>query len=167
MASPFKRLNFESLQKDPEWQQYKYYINKKNINLLQDSMYNRRMNFPQRVAILGQVIPEKGGDTGEHGNGAFGMLGWRGNRRLGLDTKPSTQIHKIMNEVYNTNKQTEWNHGGSGTGVQTGREMQQLFRDTQNVEQAAKAFMKGYVRPEQSERDKRVKFTKLLKRHMK
>ena len=34
MASPFKRLNFESLQKDPEWQQYKYYINKKNINLL-------------------------------------------------------------------------------------------------------------------------------------
>ena len=34
--------------------------------------------------VKGQVISEKGGDTGPHGNDAFGLVGWRGERAEGL-----------------------------------------------------------------------------------
>ena len=41
-----------------------------------------------------------------------------------------------------------------------------LFLNTNNVQQAGKAFMKGYVRPEKSEHKKRLLFLDLLKKHM-
>ena len=54
-----KRLDVKGLQNDPEYKQkYNWYINSKNINLLQDSLIARGAGFPQRVAVLSQVIPE-------------------------------------------------------------------------------------------------------------
>ena len=29
------------------------------------------------VALSSQIIPENGGETGDHGNGAIGLIGWR------------------------------------------------------------------------------------------
>ena len=62
---------------------------------------------------------------------------------------------------------SDWNHGGTGTNVNSGKEMWQLFNETPNTVQATKAFMKGYVRPPQEDRDKRIQFVELLKRYMK
>lgn len=161
-----KRLDVKGLQNDPEYKQkYNWYINSKNINLLQDSLIARGAGFPQRVAVLSQVIPESGGDTKPHGNGAYGYVGWRGNRAKGLSNTPNGQAHVLMVDLFED--PADWNHGGTGTNVNSGKEMQQLFVTSPNTVQATKAFMKGYVRPPQEERDKRIQFVELLKRYMK
>ena len=140
-------------------------MNDFNLEILQDSMINRNMGFAQRVALLGQVIPESGGNVEPHGNGAYGLIGWRSSRAVGLPKNLSGQIHLLMSELYDTGN--NWSDGGKGTNVQTGKEMNQLFKDTKNVDQATKAIMKGYVRPEKSEWKKRLQFANLLKKHMK
>ena len=166
-GNSFKRLDIKGLQSDPEWKNYQYKLYPKNLEVLQDSMRVRNMGFPQRVAVLSQVIPEKGGDTGPHGNGAYGLVGWRGDRAIGLGKTIQEQSHKLMEEIYSNNRFKEWNHGGKGTGVQSGREMQQLFRTTPNTVQATKAFMKGYVRPPADSMQKRINLTTLIKKYMK
>lgn len=166
-GSTFKRLDIVGLQNDPQWQNYQYPLNQRNLEVFQDSMYNRKMGFPQRIASLTQTISENGGNTTPHGNGAFGMFGWRGGRAVNLPKDLPGQIHKFMEEVYNNSKFREWTHGGKGTGVQTGAEMQQLFRTSPNVRQANNALMKGYVRPPASSMQKRHGLAELIKRYMK
>lgn len=166
-GNSFKRLDVDGLQSDPQWSNYQYKLYPKNLAVLQDSMQGRSMGFPQRVAILGQVISEKGGDTGPHGNDAFGLVGWRGERAEGLGKTIQEQAHKLMNEIYNDAEYREWTHGGKGTGVRTGKEMQQLFRNSPNTIQATNAFMKGYVRPPKESMQKRIELTNLIKRYMK
>lgn len=166
-GNSFKRLNIRDLQLDPKWSQYGYALNKSNLKVLQDSMQMRKMNFPQRIAILSQVISENGGNTTSHGNGAYGLIGWRGGREAGLGTSLSKQIHRLMDDTYNNKKSKEWNHGGKGTGVESGAAMQRLFRETPNTVQATKAFMKGYVRPPKDQMDKRIELANLLKKYMK
>lgn len=161
-----KRLDIKGLQNDPEYKQkYNWYINPKNISLLQDSLITRGAGFPQRVAVLSQVIPESGGNTTPHGNGAYGYVGWRGNRAKNLPDTPEGQAHVLMVDLFEDPK--DWNHGGKGTNVNSGKEMQSLFVTTPNTVQATKAFMKGYVRPPQEDRHKRIQFVELLKRYMK
>lgn len=167
LGNSFKRLDVKGLQSDPEWKIYQYKLHPKNLAVLQDSMQGRNMGFPQRVAMLSQVISENGGYTTPHGNGAYGLIGWRGGREVGLGTNLPKQIHRLMDDTYNNNKSKEWNHGGKGTGVRTGAEMQKLFRDTSNTTQATNAFMKGYVRPPASSMQKRIELANLLKRYMK
>lgn len=166
-GSTFKRLDTAKLQQDPQWKNYQYSLNHKNLKVLQDSMQVRGMNYPQRIAMLSQVISENGGNTTPHGNGAYGLVGWRGDRAKNLPSNLPGQIHRLMNDTYNDGRSREWTHGGKGTGVQTGAEMQQLFRRSPNVQQAAKAFMKGYVRPPASSMQKRLELADLIKRYMK
>ena len=156
LGNSFKRLDVKGLQSDPEWKNYQYKLHPKNLAVIQDSMLIRNMRLPQRIAMLSQVIPEKGGYTDSHGNGAFGLVGWRGDRARGLSTNISDQVHRLMEDTYNNGNYGEWTHGGKGTGVKTGKEMQQLYRSTPNYIQATKAFMKGYVRPPQSVLQKRI-----------
>ena len=166
-GNSFKRLDVKGLQSDPQWKNYQYKLHPKNLAVLQDSMQVRNMGFPQRVAMLSQVISENGGHTTPHGNGAYGLIGWRGGRESGLGTSLPKQIHRLMDDTYNNKRAKEWNHGGKGTGVQTGQEMQQLFRSSPNTVQATKALMKGYVRPPVDSMQKRIDLTNLLKRYMK
>ena len=166
-AQPIKRLDIEGLKKDPEYKNYNWYINTDNIEALQDSLINRNAGFPQRLATLAMVISENGGNTTPHGNGAHGLVGWRGDRAVNLPEDFGGQAHKLMVELFDNPTGKDWTHGGKGTGVMTGKEMYQLFNSTPNVNQATNAIMKGYVRPEYEEHQKRQKFVQLLKRYMK
>lgn len=162
-----KRLDIEGLRKDPRYKEFNWYMNPTNLNIIQDSLTARKADFPEQVAVFSQVIPESGGDTKPHGNGASGVLGWRGPRKENLPEDAPGQTHKIMSEIYDNPTAKDWTHGGKGTGVKTGRDMRRLFLDTPNVIQATKAFMKGYVRPESREWNRRLKFAELLKSYWK
>ena len=167
-GGPVKRLDIKNLRNDPEFKKnFNWYMNDHNLEILQDSMINRNMGYVQRVALLSQVIPESGGDTKPHGNGAVGLIGWRGSRAVNLPTKLPGQIHQLMSEIYDNPNAKNWSHGGQGTGIQTGKEMMKLFKTTPNSKQATKSLMKGLVRPEKSEWDKRLQFLQILKKHMK
>ncbi len=161
----FKRLDIKGLMADQGWKHRK--LNVRNLEVMQDSMQARGMSYPQRVAVLSQAILENGGETGEHGNGAFGIMGWRGDRRIGLRNNIHQQTHRLMEDIYNNGNYREWTHGGKGTGVQTGREMQQLYRNTKNTKQAVGSLMKGYVRPPKSVMQERYDFINTLSKYMK
>lgn len=161
-----KRLNIKKLQADPEYKKYNWYINENNINALQDSLINRGANYPQRIALLSMVIPESGGKPDPHGNGAYGLIGWRGVRAKGLPSDFGGQAHVLMEGLFNNSSAKHWTHGGPGTGVMTGKEMYELFNKTNNTQQATKALMKGYIRPEQSEYGKRLILADLIKKYM-
>ncbi len=161
-----KRLNVKAMQKDPEYKNYDWYIDEKNIAALQDSLINRNAGYAQRLATLAMVIPENGGRPTPHGNGAYGLVGWRGDRAKDLPQDFGGQAHKLMVELFDNPQGKDWTHGGSGTNVQTGKEMYNIFNNTQNSVQATKAMMKGYVRPPKAEYDKRVAFINLLKKYM-
>jgi hypothetical protein len=163
----FKRLDVNALKSDPEYKQYDWYIDGNNIAALQDSLIKRGAGFPQRIATLAMVIPENGGRVTPHGNGAFGLVGWRGDRAEELPQDFGGQAHKLMVELFDNSKGKDWTHGGTGTNVQTGKEMYNIFNTTQNSEQATKALMKGYVRPPKHTYDQRISFIQLLKKHMK
>jgi hypothetical protein len=79
------------------------------------------------------VIPENGGNTTSHGNGAHGLVGWRGDRAINLPENFDGQAHKLMVELFDNPTGKDWTHGGKGTGVMTGREMYELFNSTPNV----------------------------------
>ena len=162
-----KRLDLKGLRSDPAFKQFDWYIHDDNINALQDSLINRNAGLPQRIATLGMVIPESGGKPDPHGNGAFGVVGWRGPRAVDLPPDFDGQAHKLMVELFDNPQGKDWSHGGEGTNVQTGKEMYNLFNKTNNSVQATNALMKGYVRPERSEYTKRQAFIQLLKKYMK
>lgn len=163
-----KRLDTKGMKADPTYKKlYNWYIDDDNIAVIQDSMINRKARYPQRLAILSQIIPENGGRTTPHGNGAVGLVGWRGVRAKDLPEDLGGQTHKLMHEVFSNPKGKDWNHGGEGTNVRTGQEMYNLFNSTVNSEQATKAFMKGYVRPPKDVREKRIEFMKFMKQYMK
>lgn len=166
-AQRIKRIDLNGLRKDPRFKKFNWYMNDINLNIIQDSLIARKADFPEQVAVFSQVIPESGGDTKPHGNGAFGQLGWRGPRKENLPEDAPGQTHKIMSEIYDNPTAKDWTHGGKGTGVKTGRDMRRLFLDTPNVIQATKAFMKGYVRPESKEWNRRLEFAELLKKYWK
>ena len=161
-----KRLNVKAMQKDPEYKNYDWYIDEKNITALQDSLINRNAGYAQRLATLAMVIPENGGRSTPHGNGAYGLVGWRGDRAKNLPQDFGGQAHKLMVELFDNPQGKYWSDGGTGTGVQTGREMYNLFNTSQNSAQTTKAMMKGYVRPPKSEYEKRTQFINLIKKYM-
>lgn len=162
----YKRLDTKDLFSNPEYKKnYDLYIEHKNFDQIQDTLESRGLGFPQRVAILSNIISENGGRTTPHGNGFEGLIGWGGSRKANLPKDLAGQLHKLMEEIHQPNKNTRvWNDGGSGTGVATGEEMRNLFLNTNNTKQATKAFTKGLVRPPKFE--PRVALSELLKKHM-
>lgn len=166
-ATPVKKLDINGLRNDPEYKKnFNWKMYDKDLEILQDSLIARGADFPERVAVFSQVIPESGGSPAPHGNGAYGIIGFRGSRAENLPEDTPGQVHVLMNGMYDNPTAKDWTHGGVGTGVQTGKEMRDLFLNTVNSTQATKALMKGYVRPESSERQKRINFAKLLKKYM-
>lgn len=163
-----KKLDIPAMRKDPEFRRdFNLYMHDGYLDALQDSMINRKGGYAQRVSVLGMAIPENGGRPDPHGNGAVGIMGWRGERAVNLPKDFGGQAHHLMVELFENPKGKNWNHGGKGTNVQTGKEMRTLWQNTQNVAQATNAIMKGYVRPEKSEHERRQRLVNIIKRHMK
>lgn len=162
-----RKVNWDQVRKDPDYKKFGWRMNTKNLSIIQDSLINRRADAPEQIAVFSQVVPENGGSTGAHGNGAFGLVGWRGERAKGLPKSLSGQIHKLMEETYNNPSATDWSHGGPGMGISTGKEMYQFFKKTPVVRKAVNAFMRGYVRPPEQDYQKRQEFAKFLQRYIK
>lgn len=167
-ADKINRVNWTGLMNDPTYKaNFGWKIDPKAMAVIEDSLVNRQAGFPQRMGVLSQVVAESGGSTKDHGNGAAGLIGWRGERKKNLPSTLAGQAHKLMEELYTKNNGNAWSHGGEGTHVNSGEEMRQLFLGTKNVNQATKAVMKGLVRPEQSVWDKRLRLVPLLRKYSK
>lgn len=161
-----QRVNWNSLMKDPQYKRdFNWKIIPKNMQIIEDSLINRKAGFPQRIGVLSQVVPESGGSPAPHKNGSKGIIGYRGPRLIGLPNDLPGQIHNLMEHIFNNPKAKDWTDGGKGTGIKTGKEMRQFFLTTPNVQKATNAFMRGSVRPETSEWNKRLAFAQLLKKH--
>lgn len=165
-SSKTKKVNWTKVQKDPEYKKFNWKMDTDNLSILQDSLINRGADVPEQIAIFSQVIPENGGSTKAHGNGAFGLVGWRDYRAKNLPQTLSGQIHKLMTEVYDNKSAKDWTHGGPGTGIQSGKEMYGFFKETPVVRKAVNAFMRGYVRPPESQYNKRQDFAKFLQNYI-
>lgn len=164
----YSRLDVNGLRKDPDFvKEFNLHMNDKNLSIAQDSLIGRNANFAQRVAILSNIISESGGETKPHGNGAHGLIGWRSDRAYNLPTTLDGQLHYLMTETFANPRGKNWHHGGDGTGVNTGKEMYNLFNTTQNINQATAAYTRGFVRPPSSEYERRKTLAQLIKKHMK
>lgn len=167
-AGKINRVNWKGLMNDPEYKSnFGWKIDPAAMTVVEDSLINRKAGFPQRIGLLTQIVAESGGSTKDHSNGAIGLIGWRGERKKNIPSTLSGQTHKLMEEIYNKNNGNSWYHGGTGTGVTTGEEMRKLYLDTNNVNQATKAVMKGLVRPEQEVWETRLKLVPLLRKYSK
>ena len=163
-ATKYKRVNWQGLQKSPAYRKnYGWYLDPKAMKQVEDSLIGRGAGYPQRLAALSQVVAESGGRTQKFPNGATGLVGWRGTRAKDLPKDLAGQIHVFMDGLFGPFTAANWNDGGKGTNVGTGKEMQQLYVTSPNTVQATKAVMKGYVRPETTEYDKRVNFVNFMK----
>lgn len=161
------KVDWNKVQSDPEYKKFDWKMYPQNLSIIQDSLNNRGADSTEQIAIFSQIIPEKGGSPDPHGNGAFGLVGWRGSRAVGLPKTLSGQINKLMNEIYNNPLAKDWSHGGPGMGIQTGKEMYNFFKETPVVRKAVNAFMRGYVRPPESEYQKRQDFAQFLQKYFK
>ena len=162
------RLDIKGLMNDPEFKKnHNLYINPKNIAIANDSLIGRNANNAQIGAVLTQIISESGGETKPHGNGAYGLIGWRGARAKGLPTTLSGQLHHLMKGLFESHK--DWSDGGPGMNIGTGKEMQQFFKDGayNNYRKATNAVMNGYVRPPEDQKAKRHALVQIVKRYMK
>lgn len=162
------RLDIKGLMNDPEFKKnHNLYVNPKNISIANDSLIGRNANNAQIGAVLTQIISESGGETKAHGNGAHGLIGWRGERSKGLPTTLSGQLHHLMKGLFENSK--EWSDGGPGMNIKTGKEMQKFFKDGayNNYRKATNAVMNGYVRPPEDQKEKRHKLVQIVKRHIK
>lgn len=164
-AQKGKKVNWESVRKDPDYKKFGWKMNPQNLSIIQDSLINRNARVPEQIAMFSQIIPENGGDTGPHGNDAFGLVGWRDSRAENLPKTLSGQIHKLMVETYDNPTAKDWSHGGPGMGIQTGKEMYEFFKKTPVVRKAVNAFMRGYVRPPEEVYNKRQEFAKFLQKY--
>ena len=160
-----KKVDWNQIKRDPQYKQFDWRLEPKNLSIIQDSLLNRGADAVEQIAIFSQIVPENGGSTSSHGNGAHGLVGWRGPRAEGLSTTLSGQIHKLMEEVYNNPKAKDWTHGGPGMGIKSGKEMYNFFRETPVIRKGVNAFMRGYVRPPKEEYQKRQDFAKFLSKY--
>ena len=162
------RLDIKGLINDPEFKKnHNLYINPKNIAIANDSLIGRNANNAQIGAVLTQIISESGGETKPHGNGAYGLIGWRGARAKGLSKDLPGQLHHLMKGLFESHK--DWSDGGPGMNIGTGKEMQQFFKDGayNNYRKATNAVMNGYVRPPEDQKAKRHALVQIVKKHIK
>ena len=132
------------------------YLNPALMQNLDNYLVYRGVGLPQRQAILFSVQQE-GSTAKKHGNGAFGLVGWRGDRKKEVVGKNARQqAEYLVNTLYDTengNVSFNWHHGGNGSGYQNAKEAQEAFIKAQTAKDAAHALNYGYIRPEKKDRD--------------
>lgn len=107
---------------------------------LDDYLKSKNVGLPQRQAILYNVVQE-GSTTKSHGNGAHGLLGWRGVR---IPRKSINQMEYLYNTIFGKYNANHWKD----------RSGQQAFINAETVEDA---LTYGYVRPGLEQREFRSK----------
>lgn len=168
MSSKQKRINFIELQNNPTYKQkYGWKLIPENLAIIQDSLIKRKANDAQLVSLISQIIPESGGSTKVHSNGSVGLVSRRGARKVNYPTTLPKQIHVEMESIFGPFKSNEWYHGGKGSGFNSARDAQKAYQDSNNIRTSTNAIMRGYVRPEPSEHQKRFEFAKFLKTFLK
>ena len=135
---------------------YKLYGNNRYIDTLllrqlDNRLIKHNVGLPQRQAIA-ITVQQEGNTTKSHGNGAFGLVGWRGKRAENLPSTINGQADKLYNETYGEFNSDNWNHGGRGSGYNSGRDAQKAFQNAETVGAATRALNFGYVRPPLSDR---------------
>lgn len=122
---------------------------------LDNLLIQREMPLPQRQSIIFSSQQE-GNTTGAHGNGAYGLVGWRGERATPIIDKSLEEQAEYLYNTLMSYDPSHWNHGGKGSGYQTGKEAQEAFMNAQTAEDAIRALNYGYIRPPQADRTFRV-----------
>ena len=161
-----RRINFDDMMKDPEWKNIDLYMNSDNLRVLVDSLNGRNASKEQMAAVISNIISEKGGDIGTHGNGAAGLVGWRDSRAVNLPEDLGGQAHKLMSELYSNPNATDWHHGGKGSGYQTARDARQNYLNATTVRDATAAMTRGYVRSPMSDYERRQKLAELIYKYI-
>ena len=124
------------------------FVDHQVLSDLDNYLIQQNVGLPQRQAILYNVVQE-GSTTGDHGNGAYGYLGWRGER------KPQTNVNQmeyLYNTIFGDYDANHWNHGGKGSGYVSGKAAQKAFLEAKDVQAALRALTYGYVRPDNTTR---------------
>lgn len=124
----------------------KLFLDPKLLKGVDDYMISKNIGLPQRQAILYSIWQE-GSRTGPHGNGAYGLVGWRGQRAKNLSDTVQGQSEKLYNELFGEFNADNWNNGGKGSGYKSGRVAQQSFINAKTFNDALKALNYGYIRP--------------------
>lgn len=120
------------------------FIDNNLLTNLDNYLISRNVGLPQRQAILYNVVQE-GSTLGNHGNGAYGLLGWRGSR---IPKKGVNQMDHLYDTIFGNYNADHWHHGGAGSGYATGKAAQQAFLNAKTVSDALRALTYGYVRPD-------------------
>lgn len=119
-------------------------------------MIRRNLGYPQRVAMATNVHQE-GNKLGSHGNGAYGLVGWRGGRATPIiGANDSVQFQYLYDTTMGEFDNSQWHHGGKGSRYNTALEAQQAFQNADNVKDATRALTYGYVRPPAADRPIRL-----------
>lgn len=165
-AGDGEKLDLTPLDLDTLYKKYKEVGNNRYMDTLllrqvDNQLRKRKMGKPQRQAIF-VTAGQEGSTINSHGNGAAGLVGWRGTRAENLPSTAEGQADKIYNETYGPFSNDNWNHGGQGSGYKTAREAQQAFQNATTPEEAVKALNFGYVRPPKSETLYRINLMKKL-----
>lgn len=105
---------------------------------------------------------QEGNKTGPHGNGAYGLVGWRSGRAVNLPSNVKGQVKKLYNETYGEFNSNNWNDGGKGSGYMSGRDAQKAYKNAKTVSEAVRALNYGYVRPPASDTRYRINLSKKL-----
>lgn len=131
------------------------YLDTNLVRAVDNQLIKRGMGLPQRMAVASSIHQE-GSTLGDHKNGAFGLVGYRGNRAKNLPSTAEGQADKIYDETFGKFNGDNWHYGGEVSGYKRAREAQQAFINARTPEEAMHALTYGYVRPPQEARQKRV-----------
>lgn len=139
-------LNLEEMIKNYKKVGNNRYIDTLLLRKVDNRFIYHNVGKPQREAIA-WTVQQEGNTTKAHGNGAYGLVGWRNGRAENLPDSVEGQADKLYNELYGPFNGDNWYHGGSGSGYQTAKDAQKAFQKASNSKEAAKALNFGYVRP--------------------
>ena len=59
-----KKVNWNQVKRDPQYKQFDWKLEPKNLSIIQDSLLNRGTDVVEQIAIFSQIVPENGGSTG-------------------------------------------------------------------------------------------------------
>jgi len=138
------------------------YIDTNALRRQDNFMISKNVGLLQRKA-LAQAYHQEGNKSTPHGNGAYGLVGWRGNRATPIiNASEAQQFEYLYNTAVKAYNNEHWTDGGKGSGYKTGKEAYEAFINAKTEEEAAKALNYGYVRPPLEDREFRTKNIKLL-----
>lgn len=126
------------------------------LRQLDNYLIGQEMPLPQRQAIIFSSQQE-GNTVDAHGNGAYGLVGWRDDRATPIIGKGIDEQAEYLYNTLMRYSPVHWSDGGKGSGFKSGREAQQAFLDAITAEEAVRALNQGYIKPPRSERLYRTK----------